>query len=128
MNHTPGAATRPRDAGSAGIVVLAALAFAGSIVLGVARFGQVAVARARADTAADAAVLAAGADLALGGSDDTACAAARDTAKDNGAAVVRCAIAEASVDVTVTITAGEHHARGHARVMLAADEPAGNDG
>jgi secretion/DNA translocation related TadE-like protein len=60
------------------------------LLLGAARLGTAVVARARADTAADAAALAAADMLALGRDGAAAEAAASQTAGANGARLVRC--------------------------------------
>jgi secretion/DNA translocation related TadE-like protein len=69
----------------------------------VARLGTAAVARARAESAADAAALAAATALARGESPEQARAAAADTARGNGARLARCVCAGRRADVTVTL-------------------------
>lgn len=64
-----------------------ALLLALSVLLGAT---EVVVARGRVQTAADAAALAAVAAAPLAGGDGAGCAAAREAAAANGAALVRC--------------------------------------
>jgi len=79
-----------RERGATTIVVIAVVVIGFVLVLGAARLGTAVVARARADTAADAAALAAADMLALGRDGAAAEAAARETAGSNGARLVRC--------------------------------------
>ena len=79
------------ERGATTVVVIAVVVIGFVLVLGAARLGTAVVARARADTAADAAALAAADMLALGRDAGAAEAAARTTAAANGARLVRCA-------------------------------------
>jgi secretion/DNA translocation related TadE-like protein len=80
-----------RERGATSIVVIAVVVIGFVLLVGGARLGTAVVARARADTAADAAALAAADMLALGRDATAAEAAARQTAGANGARLVRCA-------------------------------------
>lgn len=103
------------------IVVIGVVVLGLALATGAARLGSALVARARADAAADAAALAAADMLALGRGDDAAVAAARDTAADNGASLVRCDCAGRVADVTVTVPANgllAPPARGRARAEV----------
>jgi secretion/DNA translocation related TadE-like protein len=85
--------------------------FIGIVVIGLAltagagRLGSALVARARADSAADAAALAAADMLALGRGAGAAVAAARDTAAANGGMLVRCECAGDDALVVVEVPA-----------------------
>jgi secretion/DNA translocation related TadE-like protein len=72
---------------------------------GAARLGGALVARARADTAADAAALAAADMLALGRGEGAAATAATQTASANGARLIRCVCAglAATVDIELSV-------------------------
>jgi len=95
-----------RERGAAAIAVIGVVALGFALVLGAARLGTAVVARARADTAADAAALAAADMLALGRDAAAAEAAARDTAASNGARLVRCACAGRFPTVVVAVSVG----------------------
>ena len=71
--------------------------------MGAARLGGALVGRARADTAADAAALAAADALALGNGAAAARAAAHATATSNGARLVSCACEGTTAEVVVEI-------------------------
>ena len=71
--------------------------------LGAARLGSALIGRARADTAADAAALAAADTLALGQSSADAKAAARSTAASNHARLLSCACAGTTAEVVVEV-------------------------
>ena len=95
------------------------LAVAVAAALAVSRVGLAAVARARADAAADAAALAAADMLALGRGPVIAANAARETARDNGAHLVRCTCRGRFVDVHVQVAiAGIADARATARAEI----------
>jgi len=83
--------------------MLAVLAIALVLVMGAVRLGVALVGRARAETAADAAALAAADFLALGRGTDAAIAAARQTASRNGARLVACACGGGAADVVVEV-------------------------
>ena len=100
MRHTRGARD---DRGSVTIVMLAAIAIAAGLMLGIARVGGAAVLRARADTAADAAALAAADALASGGGAPQAVSAAVATARANGARLVDCDCFGTHAEVVVAV-------------------------
>jgi len=97
---------RERERGATTIVVIGVVALGFALVLGAARLGTAVVARARADTAADAAALAAADMLTLGRDPGVAATAARDTASSNGARLVSCACTGRFPSVVVEVTAG----------------------
>jgi secretion/DNA translocation related TadE-like protein len=83
--------------------MLAVLVFGLLLAMGAARLGGALVGRARAESAADAAALAAADRLALGGGAAAARAAAEHTAASNDARLVSCACAGASAAVVVEV-------------------------
>ncbi len=89
------------EQGSVTIVTVAFLAVAVVLVMGVTDVAKVLVARERAQTAADAAALAAAQELALPSGLDP-CAVAAGYAQVNGAAVLACEIPASGTEVTVT--------------------------
>jgi secretion/DNA translocation related TadE-like protein len=110
-----------------GMTVAAVLVIvaATTMCLGVARLGAAAVLRARAETAADAAALAAAAHLAQGESSGRAAAVAADAALDNGARLVSCDCRGTAAEVEVALDAppglgmpGAVRARARAEVDL----------
>jgi secretion/DNA translocation related TadE-like protein len=95
-----------------------------ALSMGAARLGGALVGRARADTAADAAALAAADALALGDGAAAAQAAAHATAARNGARLVSCACEGTTAEVVVEVdlpalgalgTAAEGHAKAAVR-------------
>jgi secretion/DNA translocation related TadE-like protein len=88
-----------------GMIGLAPASITLAVVLlaALARFGSGVVAQARADAAADAAALAAADQLALGAGAPAAGQAARSTASDNGARVVRCDCSGIAAEVVVEV-------------------------
>ena len=109
------------ERGSMTIVVIGVVVLGLVLATGAARLGSALVARARADTAADAAALAAADMLALGRGEGAAVAAARDTADSNGASLVRCECAGRDAEVTVSVPATgllAAPAQGHARAEV----------
>jgi len=87
--------------------LLVAVALCGFLsAAGAARLGGALVARARADTAADAAALAAADALATGRGRLDAVAAARERAAANGARLVSCRCADGAAEVTVEVGGG----------------------
>lgn len=95
------------------------LAVAVAAALAVGRVGVAAVASARADAAADAAALAAADMLALGRGPAVASRAASDTAKDNGAHLLRCSCSGRLVTVRVKVVlAGLADAHATARAEI----------
>jgi secretion/DNA translocation related TadE-like protein len=105
---------RVREGGNVTILMIAALAFAALCGVGLARLGSATVHKARADTAADAAALAAADALASGGTSDDAEIAARRVARANGALLVWCACTGRSAEVTVRL--GDAQARARAEI------------
>lgn len=103
------------------MLVLGVLALGGVLVLGLARLGAAAVARARADTAAEAGALAAADQIALGAPAGVACAAARSTVDRNDARLVACIATPGGATVRVVREAQGVVARGHARAEIDAD-------
>ncbi|MFI5052898.1 MAG: Rv3654c family TadE-like protein [Acidimicrobiia bacterium] len=115
MNH--------REHGSVSIVMLGVLVMSLVVSMGAARLGGALVGRARADTAADAAALAAADALASGDGADAALAAAHGTAVSNGARLVSCSCSETTADVVVEVDlpalgALVGPARGHAKAEV----------
>lgn len=92
---------RRHEGGSIALVVLAVVVVAAVLGLHVARLGAAAVGRARAQTAADAAALAAADMLALGRGPEVAARAAAETAAANGARLERCMCLSPRVSVVV---------------------------
>jgi secretion/DNA translocation related TadE-like protein len=117
-------AERRGEEGSIAIVMLAVVMVSALIMVALGQFTAGVVARGRADTAADAAALAGGIEVARG-SPSTACDVASSTASMNGAQLVRCRVVQRSVDVVVervvTIGVAGATARGYARVEV--DDP-----
>jgi len=83
--------------------MLAALVFGLLLATGAARLGGALVARARAESAADASALAAADRLAVGGGAAAARTAAARTAASNGARLLSCECAGASATVVVEV-------------------------
>jgi Flp pilus assembly protein TadG len=102
------------ERGSVVVLMTAAVVIAALCCLAAARLGRAATDRARADTAADAAALAAADVLAVGRSTGAAVSAARQVAAENGARLLTCACANGAAEVTVAL--GE--ARGRARAVV----------
>lgn len=96
------------------IVVVAAVVLAGLLCLAVARLGGAAVDKARANTAADAAALAAAGVLGRGGTVSEATRAARSVAAANGATLTRCQCS--GIDATVDVRVDSTRSRARARV------------
>jgi secretion/DNA translocation related TadE-like protein len=96
--------SRP-ERGAVSVLVVAVLVVGVVLAFAAARLGGALVGRARADTAADAAALAAADTLALGRGSNAATSAARATAASNHARLVSCACegSEAAVVVEVDI-------------------------
>ncbi len=92
-----------RDRGSASVVMVAVVAIGIVLSFGAARLGSALIGRARADTAADAAALAAADALALGHGSDAAAADARATAVRNDARLLSCVCAGTIAAVVVEV-------------------------
>lgn len=84
-------------------MMVAFVALAAVVAIGVGRVGTAAALRAKADAAADAAALAAADALALGKPPPAARADAAAIARANGAHLVRCDCHDVTADVTVTV-------------------------
>ena len=110
---------RRSDRGSVSVVMLAVLVFGLVLTVAAGRLGVALVGRARADTAADAAALAAADQLAMGRGASAAAAAARDTAASNGATLASCRCAGSTAEVVVELDLGVlGAARGHAKAAV----------
>lgn len=110
---------RSTDRGAVTMLMLAVLIFGLLLTLGVSRLGVAIIGRARADTAADAAALAAADSLALGKGPAAAADAARVTAESNGAHLVSCACAGTTAAVVVDLDLGVlGSARGRAKAEV----------
>src|SRR6185312_10037039 len=90
-----------RERGATTVVMIGVVVIGFALLVGAGRLGTAVVARARADTAADAAALAAADMIALDRGAAAAEAAARDTAAANGARLVRCSCAGRIATVVV---------------------------
>ena len=107
------------DKAGVSILMLVVLVFGLLLTLGVGRLGIAMIGRARADTAADAAALAAADSLALGRTSTDAIEAARVTARSNGARLVVCECEGASAAVVVETDLGVLGvARGRAKAVV----------
>jgi secretion/DNA translocation related TadE-like protein len=114
---------RSPEFGGVSVVALGVLVLALALTLGAARLGAALVGRARAESAADAAALAAADALALGRGSTEARDAAATTAARNGARVVECTCAGEAAEVVVevdvpglSLVAGPARARARAEV------------
>jgi secretion/DNA translocation related TadE-like protein len=103
--------------GSVTVLAVGAVALAVVLTLGVARLGHAASDRARADTAADAAALAAAGAIARGGDPNPAAA----TAGSNGARLVRCDCTGPKPMVEVRVGEATGRARAEVRFECFAD-------
>ncbi len=101
--------------------MVAGLVLAVALMLGVARLGHAVSDKARAETAADAAALAAAGVLARGGDGGAANAAAADVAARNDARLDRCSCAGRTPTVTVSLGAATVQARAEVRFECFAD-------
>ena len=102
------------ERGNVALLMLAVIVLAGACCIGIARIGRAASQRAHAESAADAAALAAADELALGHDDATARAAAQRVARANGGTLVACLCVGAAAQVTVAV----HEVRAHARAEV----------
>jgi hypothetical protein len=101
--------------------MVAGLALALVLMLGVARVGHAASDKARAETAADAAALAAAGAIVR---DGDAFAAARAAAAENGGRLDACSCGGRTPTVTVTLGAATVRARAEVRFECFADPDA----
>jgi len=101
------------ERGNVTILVVVGVVLAGLLCLAVARLGGAAVEKARANTAADAAALAAAGELGGGGTSSDAVRAARSVAAANGAILTRgrCSGTEATVEVRLNSARSTARAR-----------------
>jgi secretion/DNA translocation related TadE-like protein len=111
------------ERGAVSIVMLGVLVIGLVLSMGAARLGSALVGRARADTAADAAALAAADALALGDGADAARTAAKQAASSNHAQLVSCACSGTTAEVVVEVDvpalgALAGPARGHAKAEV----------
>ena len=106
--------TAHRQRGNVSVLMVAAVVLSGSLCIVIARVGGVAADRARADTAADAAALAAADQLALDHGPRAAMAVARQVAGENGATLDSCSCTGSAAFVVVHI--GHIRARARAEV------------
>lgn len=102
VGERAGARAGGTERGSVTVVVAAVVVLAATMGTGVLGLGTAATTRIRAQTAADAAALAAADTLALGRGRDAATTAAVTTAAANGARLVRCSCTGRVVDVEVS--------------------------
>ncbi len=118
---------RARDMrGNVSIFVAAVVVLAMLLATAVARLGGSVVEKSRANTAADAAALAAADRLALGRSPVDACAAARATAADNGAHLLTCRLdSSAGGALAAEVVLEIHDAQAQARAVV--DAPSTRD-
>jgi secretion/DNA translocation related TadE-like protein len=93
-----------REAGSAGVLLCGVVAVTAVLMLGLGRLATAVLATSRAQTAADAAALAAAGELAAGRSVGEAERIASLTASANGARLLRCDCGGSAVIVAVTVT------------------------
>ena len=111
---------RHAERGAATIVVIGVFVLGMALMLGATRLGVAMLARARAETAADAAALAAADTLALSGDAATANDQAAAVAEANGARLVGCVcsgrFATATVEVDVPVLGRVARARSRAEV------------
>jgi secretion/DNA translocation related TadE-like protein len=110
-----------REHGGVSVLAIVAIVFAAALMMGVARLGHAASARARAETAADASALAAAGVLARGGSASAASAAAATTAATNGARLDHCDCAGSRPEVEVRADEATAHAAAEVRFECFAD-------
>jgi secretion/DNA translocation related TadE-like protein len=103
------------------VLAVAILALAVALAFGVARLGRATSDQARAETAADAAALAAAGALARGQGATAALAAAGETAASNGGRLVRCDCAGRTPRVRVTVGDATGRARAEVRYECLAD-------
>jgi secretion/DNA translocation related TadE-like protein len=110
--------TPRNERGAVAVLMVAGLALAVVLMLGVARLGHAASDKARAETAADAAALAAAGAIVR---NEDAHAAARAAATENGGRLDRCECTDRTPTVTVTLGAATVRARAEVRFECLAD-------
>ena len=99
------------ERGNVAMVVVVAVVLAGALCVAVARLGGAAVDKARANTAADAAALAAAGALGRGSTPADAVRVARTIAIANGAVLTRCRCAGTDATVEVRVNSARSKAR-----------------
>ena len=110
------------EPGSAGVMLCGIVAVAAVLTLGLGRVATAGLAVARAQTAADAAALAAAGELVAGRSGGEAERIASLTAAANGARLLRCDCGGPAVVVAVTVTLpASGPASGHVRAAARAE-------
>lgn len=109
------------ERGAVSVLMLAGLVLAAALMFGVARLGHAATDKARAESAADAAALAAANVIARGGSESTAAAEARATAASNEGRLLRCACGDRTPTVEVSLGDATVRARAEVRFECFAD-------
>ncbi len=116
--------------GSVSVLVIAVMVVAFLLCTSVAQLGSGVAEKSRANNAADAAALAAADGLASGAPPADACAAARQTAADNGARMLSCRCRASSAETGSTgsgaaeVTVAMGDARAWARAQVDAPESA----
>lgn len=95
--------TRTDERGAVAILALCIVVLAGLVLVGLGRAGAAAGRSARAETAADAAALAAALTLGRGGDPPAAQVAAVDAARDDGATLRSCDCADDHAEVVVAV-------------------------
>lgn len=108
------------ERGGVSMLFVGVVAIALVLAVGVARWGGAIGARARAETAADAAALAAARELALGGTAAQAGREAERLAESNGARLETCACRGPVVGVEVTVEWSGRRVWGRARAEVRA--------
>ena len=123
-----------RERGAATVLVIGVVAVGLALTAGAGRLGGALVAKARADTAADAAALAAADMIALGRGVDAAERAARETAAANDGRLLRCDCSGPVVEVAVAVDApglaglgGTAHSESRAEIRLECAVPSACD-
>ena len=119
---------RSSETGSAAVLVCALAAVVGALALGVSRLAVASVAAARAETAADAAALAAARELADGRGEPEAGRMAQAAATANGARLLGCDCRGPGATVRVAVSGSRDwpfstSARATARAELQPDCP-----
>ena len=99
------------ERGNVAMVVVVAVVLAGVLCLAIARLGGATVDKARANSAADAAALAAAGALGRGGTPAEAVRVARTIAIANGAVLTRCRCAGTDATVEVRVNSARSKAR-----------------
>jgi secretion/DNA translocation related TadE-like protein len=109
------------EPGSVSVLVIAVVVLVVVLTFGIGRLGHAASDRARADTAADAAALAAAGALAMNRGPSAAVTIARETATANAARLVRCTCAGRAAVVEVRLGATTGRARAEVRYECIAE-------